>query len=187
MKILFQSRKTLFTVPGGDTTQIVKTAEYLRKEGCEVDISTEFDVDLTPYDVVHLFNLMRPQELDLFVQNAKKYTKPIALSTIYGLYTEYDKKARGGLYGVLANLLGTYQIEYMKVLARAIVNREFHEGTVRFLKRGYLSLQKEMAADVAVFLPNSHSEMKRVSADLALSRMLLILKCFMEVWSSMRM
>lgn len=27
MKILFQSRKTLFTAPGGDTTQILKTPQ----------------------------------------------------------------------------------------------------------------------------------------------------------------
>ena len=50
MKILFQSRKTLFTAPGGDTTQILKTKEYLEKAGCIVDITLELEPDLSGYD-----------------------------------------------------------------------------------------------------------------------------------------
>jgi len=51
MKVLFQSRTTLFSVPGGDTVQLVKTAEYLRKLGVEVDISTELEPCLDVYDL----------------------------------------------------------------------------------------------------------------------------------------
>ena len=39
MNVLFQSRKTLYSVPGGDTTQIMKTKEYLEKLGLKVDVS----------------------------------------------------------------------------------------------------------------------------------------------------
>ena len=96
MKVLFQSRKTLYSAPGGDTTQLLKTKEYLEKLGVEVDISLELEPDLTGYDLVHVFNLMRPQELYLQVRNAKRQHKKVALSTIYGPYAEYEKKARGG-------------------------------------------------------------------------------------------
>ena len=67
MKVLFQSRKTLYSVPGGDTTQITKTKEYLEKLGVEVDVSLELNPDVSRYDIVHVFNLMRPLELYLQV------------------------------------------------------------------------------------------------------------------------
>ncbi len=165
MKVLFQSRKTLFTAPGGDTTQILKTKEYLEKLGVQVDISLELTPDVSQYDIVHVFNLMRPQELYLQVKNAKKYGKKVALSTIYGPYEEYEKKARGGILQMMNNLLSITQIEYLKVIARAVLNFEFSKGTAIYLLNGHKNLQRKIIKMVDVFLPNSHSEMLRVAKD----------------------
>ena len=55
MKVLFLSRKTLFSVQGGDTVQILKTAEALRRKDVFVDVSTELEPDLRGYDLVHVF------------------------------------------------------------------------------------------------------------------------------------
>lgn len=170
MKVLFQSRKTLFTAPGGDTTQILKTKEYLEKSGVTVDISLELTPDVSAYDIVHVFNLMRPQELYLQVKNAKKYGKKVALSTIYGPYEEYEKKARGGILQFINKFLSITQIEYLKVIARAILNFEFSKGTVIYLLNGHKRLQRKIIKMVDVFLPNSHSEMKRVADDFNLEQ-----------------
>lgn len=169
MKVLFQSRKTLFTAPGGDTTQILKTKEYLEKLGVSVDISLELTPDVSDYDIVHVFNLMRPQELYLQVKNAKKYGKKVALSTIYGPYEEYEKKARGGILQVMNNMLSITQIEYLKVIARAVLNFEFSKGTCVYLLNGHKRLQRKIIKMVDVFLPNSDSEMLRVAKDFNLS------------------
>ena len=169
MKVLFQSRKTLFTAPGGDTTQILKTKEYLEKLGIIVDISLNLEPDLSNYDIVHVFNLMRPQELYLQVKNAKKQGKKIALSTIYGPYTEYEKKARGGVLHYLNKFLNISQIEYLKVIARALLNFEFSKGTIVYLLNGHKRLQRNIVSMVDVFLPNSHSEMERVAKDFGLT------------------
>lgn len=165
MNVLFQSRKTLYTAPGGDTTQILKTKEYLEKLGINVDISLELTPDVSKYDLVHVFNLMRPQELYLQVKNAKKYGKKVALSTIYGPYEEYEKKARGGILQLLNNMLSITQIEYLKVIARAVLNFEFSKGTLVYLLNGHKHLQKKIIKMVDVFLPNSDSEMRRVAKD----------------------
>jgi len=162
MRVLFQSRKTLFSVPGGDTIQMIKTEKYLKKMGIGVDISTELETNLKNYDIVHVFNLMRGQETYLQVRNAKRQKKPVALSTIYGLYTEYEKKARGGLAQFIANILSPYQIEYLKIIARACLNGEFHKGALKVLSKGYYKILKETVEMVDVFLPNSNSEMERV-------------------------
>lgn len=168
MKILFQSRKTLYSAPGGDTIQILKTKEFLEKRGITVDISLELTPDVSQYDIIHVFNLMRPQELYLQVKNAKKYGKRVALSTIYGPYEEYEKKARGGLLQIINNLLSITQIEYLKVIARAILNFEFSKGTLIYLINGHKNLQRKIINKVDVFLPNSESEMQRVAKDFQL-------------------
>ncbi|WP_239448933.1 glycosyltransferase family 4 protein [Mediterranea sp. An20] len=165
MKILFQSRKTLFTAPGGDTTQILKTKEFLEKLGCHVDITLDLEPDVSDYDIIHVFNLMRPQELYLQVKNAKRQNKKVALSTIYGPYVEYEKKARGGFLQLLNQFLSITQIEYLKVVARAVLNAEFNKGTFFYLLHGHKRLQRKIISLVDVFLPNSDSEMFRVASD----------------------
>ena len=144
MKVLFQSRKTLYSAPGGDTTQLLKTKEYLEKLGVEEDITLDLEPDVSGYDLVHVFNLMRPQELYLQVKNAKKQGKKVALSTIYGPYEEYEKKARGGLLQVLNNFLSITQIEYLKVIARAVLNFEMSKGTLVYLLHGHKRLQRKI-------------------------------------------
>ena len=165
MKVLFQSRTTLYSVPGGDTVQLTKTAEALRQQGVEVTVSTDLEPSLEGYDLVHLFNLIRPQEVLLQARNARRQGKKIALSTIYGLYTEYEQRARRGAAGWLFRLLSTGQIEYLKTVARAVKNRECHAGTMAYLRRGHLAAQGEIITLTDVFLPNSAGEMARVHND----------------------
>lgn len=165
MKVLFQSRSTLFSVPGGDTVQVLKTKEYLSKLGVGVDISVGLEPDLAGYDLVHLFNLIRPQDVLIQVRNAKKQGKRVALSTIYGLYTEYDRSARHGIARLASNHLPTSTLEYLKTIARAVKNKEIHKGILQYLALGHARAQREIVSLVDVFLPNSGAEMKRVMED----------------------
>jgi glycosyltransferase involved in cell wall biosynthesis len=162
MNVLFQSRTNLFEAPGGDTVQILKTKEFLEKLGIQIDISLEFEPDLSNYDIVHLFNLMEPQDIYRQMINAKKHNKKIALSTIYGLYTEFERKARGGLFQKLANILSPYQINYIKTVVKHYYEKRFHKGVKIMLFKGYYSLMKEIVDNSDVILPNSVSEMNRV-------------------------
>jgi len=168
MKILMQSRVNLFKVPGGDTVLMLKTKECLQKLGIEVDISVELEPDLKGYDIVHLFNLIRPQEIYLQAKNAKSQGKKVVLSPIYHLYTEYDRKGREGLARFLANLLKSNQIEYLKVLVRAIKNQEFHRGTLTLFMRGYGKLQDKILNLVDLLLPDSQSQMNRITKNFKL-------------------
>lgn len=170
MKVLFQTRTNLYSAPGGDMIQLLKTKEFLEKMGVEVDISLEFEPDLTKYDLVHLFNLMEPQDIYLQMVNAKKQNKKIALSTIYGLYTEFERKARGGLFQKLANIISPYQIGYIKTLIKQFYENRFHKGVYKMLFKGYYGLMKEIVDNTDVFLPNSISEMNRVASEFKLKK-----------------
>ena len=165
MTVLFQSRKTLFTVPGGDTVQILKTREYLERSGVKVEISTELEPDLSRFDVVHLFNLTRPQEVFLQALNAKKQGKKAVLSTIYVSYSEFERKARRGIARLLMKLLAPGQMEYLKVAGRAMKNGEMNRGTAMLLLRGYRALQNRILHMADVLLPNSMSERSRIVQD----------------------
>lgn len=165
MKVLFQTRTNLFEFPGGDMVQMLKTKEFLEKLGIEVDISLELEPDLTGCDLVHLFNLMEPQDIYLQMLNAKKQNKKIVLSTIYGLYTEFERKARGGFFQKLARILSAYQIGYIKVLVKHYKEKRMHKGVYKMLFKGYYGLMKEIVDNTSVFLPNSDSEMKRVAGE----------------------
>lgn len=168
MNVLFQTRTNLYTAPGGDLIQILKTKEFLEKLGVHVDISLDFEPDLTNYDIVHLFNLMDPQDIYLQCMNAKKQNKKVVLSTIYGLYTEYERKARGGFAQKIANILSPYQIGYLKILLRHYHEKRFHSGVKKMLFKGYYKLMKDITRNTDVFLPNSVSEMNRVASEFKL-------------------
>jgi hypothetical protein len=81
----------------------------LEKQGIKVDISTELETNVLDYDLVHIFNLMRAQEVYYQIKNAKNHSKPVVLSTIYGFYSEYKRRGRGGLAQVVANILSPFQ------------------------------------------------------------------------------
>lgn len=168
MRVLFQSRKTLFSVFGGDTVQVLKTKEYLEKLGVTIDISSDLEPDLKKYDMLHLFNVIRPQELYLQAKNAKRQAKKVFLSPNYLLYTEYEKQARQGLFKPFTGLLSPHQVEYLKVIARAIKNGECHKGTLTLLARGYRTLQEKLLTMVDCLLPNSQSELDRITTDFGL-------------------
>ncbi len=168
MKVLFQTRTNLFDAPGGDMVQMLKTKEFLEKSGIQIDISLELEPDLSGYDLVHLFNLMEPQDIYIQMLNAKRQHKKIVLSTIYGLYTEFERKARGGFFQKLANVLSPYQIGYIKVLVKHYKEKRMHKGIYKMLVKGYYGMMKEIVDNTTVFLPNSESEMKRVANEFKL-------------------
>lgn len=83
MKVLFQARPDFMKTPAGDTVQMVSTGQGLKSLGVEVHISTDPNLDLSPYDVVHIFNITRIKESYMFFLNAQKQKKKIVLSPIY--------------------------------------------------------------------------------------------------------
>jgi glycosyltransferase involved in cell wall biosynthesis len=174
MRVLFQTRTNLFEAPGGDMVQMLKTKEFLEKKGVNVDISLDFEPNLDGYDLVHLFNLMEPQDIYLQLKNAQRQNKKVVLSTIYGLYTEFERKARGGLFQKVANLLSPYQIVYIKTLVKHYKEKRMHKGVLKMLYKGHYGLMKEIVDNTSVFLPNSDSEMKRVATEFKLKKPLYV-------------
>jgi len=166
MKILFVTRPTVFSGPGGDTIQLLKTKEYLEKLGCEITISDNSKPNLEGYELVHFFNLRNPQDIFRNVERAVEKNIPTVLSTIWGSYYECDQYSRKGIQGFIVRNFSEYTVEYFKSLARAVLNGNFHRGTLSYLLTGHYKMQRKIVDSVNYLLPNSPSELQRVRSDM---------------------
>lgn len=166
MKVLMLSRATLFSSPGGDTVQIKSTAKYLRKLGVEIDIRLANDrtIDYSQYDLLHLFNIIRPND---FFYHVRKSRKPFVLSTIYVDYSEYEKYSRKGILGMFFRFMEKHRIEYVKTIARAFVNKEKIISWEYWLI-GQKRSMKRLARKASILLPGSVNELNRLQNDLGI-------------------
>lgn len=159
MKVLMQARVNLFTAPGGDTVQILKTREHLERLGISCDLSVAPVQDDGPYDIVHLFNYTRIQETYWFAREAKRAGKPVVLSTVYWDNEETERKADLGWRKKLTGKLSIDQIERLKGLWRLVGERQWNKANLNLVRKGFLGLQKEAIGYIDHFLPNSEGEM----------------------------
>ena len=163
MKVLMQSRKNFYSLRGGDTIQLLKTKAELEKLGVEVDISLEYEPDLSAYDLVHLSNVTRIQETYLHVKNAVRQNKPIALSTIYWPMEEFEKKGQVGIRKWINEKLTIDAEEKLKALVRYLKDKDSRDiSTKNLWKIGYTAMQQYVIEHADVFLPNSEMEMEKV-------------------------
>lgn len=161
MKVLFITRATLYTVYGGDTVQVDATAKYLRRLGVQVDIRlTNQPIDYDSYDLIHLFNIIRPADLLRHIQLSRK---PYIVSTIFVDFSDYESMHRKGMLASLGNVLSSDGLEYVKAWARWIRNGEAI-GSYRYMLEGHRRSVKKVAAGAQLLLPNSESEYRRFVA-----------------------
>ena len=165
MKVLFKNRVDAFDKPGGDVIQMLKIKEFLEKRGCEIEISLKFDDDLSPYDVVHIFNTVRIHESYYHAVAAKRHGKPVALSTIYWNFEEFEKLGRTGVLSFINLLAGSNAREYSKCLYRYLIIGEKNPAVRLFLKKGYSIQQNDIFNFVDMILPNSYAELLMLRKD----------------------
>lgn len=158
MKVAFITRSTLYSAPGGDTTQVMATAKYLQRQGVEVDIRLSTDtIDYNQYHLLHFFNIIRPADMLKHIKSGKPYV----VSTIFVDYAGFDKQHRKGWQGMLFKLLSPGLIEYSKAVARHLSGRA-KIASPEYLWRGHTRSIKKIIRQAAYLLPNSESEYRRL-------------------------
>ncbi|MBJ6118427.1 glycosyltransferase family 4 protein [Pontibacter sp. BT310] len=162
MRVLFISRATLLTAPGGDTVQIRNTADALKDLGVQVDIKlTNEKIDYSLYDLLHFFNVIRPADILGHIRRSKK---PFVVTPIFVDYKEFDSFQRKGIVRLLYKLSGSsHTVEYIKVIARYIFNNE-KINSLEFLIKGQKKSIQYILRNAKVLLPNSNSEYNRLLA-----------------------
>jgi glycosyltransferase involved in cell wall biosynthesis len=167
MNVLFLARHDLFSNAGGDTIQLKSTAKYLAKSGVNIDIRLSNDqIDYSQYDLLHLFNIINPEDL---IGHVWKANKPYVVSTIYVNYREYDRYHRKGALGLLSRFLPYDTIEYLKTIGKVLLTGE-KVSSGRFFLKGHRRSVISLIKGASYLLPNSDSEYKRLVADYGVER-----------------
>lgn len=94
MRILMQNRASSRHAIAGDTVQMRKTGEYLRKLGVEVVFDFTLEPDVSGFDLVHLFNTIPIEDTYRQFCNAKRGHAKIVLSTVFWDPAEYLRHRR---------------------------------------------------------------------------------------------
>jgi len=162
MNVLFLIRKNIFSAAGGDTIQALKTKEYLEREGVRVILSNQKELDSQDIDLVHAFNLTRPGETFVQIQDAKKLKKRIILSPIYWPTDEFESKGRDFKYRLLKKLIGLNNFERIKSLVKYLFLERDNPSHISVFLNGYTCLQKKILNLCDYFLPNSKSEITQM-------------------------
>jgi glycosyltransferase involved in cell wall biosynthesis len=163
MKVLFISRATLFSGNGGDTVQIKNTALHLQKIGVDVviELCDNKSIDYTAYDLIHFFNIIRPADI---IYHIDKSGLPYVVSSIYLEYKDQTRHARRGFKDKLLSLFSKNAQEYIKCIARAVMNDEKIVSR-KYLFIGHKNSIRYVLKQCRYLLPNSHSEYCRLKQD----------------------
>jgi glycosyltransferase involved in cell wall biosynthesis len=160
LKILFLSRASLFSVRGGDTVQVTKTAEALQQSGVSVDIRlcNEKRIDYSCYDLIHFFNIRHPADMLFHIEQSKL---PYVISTIYVDYARPANRKSSGLKDGILNLFGSDAQEYIKTMGKSIFNGE-KIVSGNYVWRGHKRSVRWILSNAAWLLPNSENEYRRL-------------------------
>jgi len=157
MKVLMQGRFGLLEAAGGDRIQVENTAEELKRLGVEVDITTSLNLDVSGFDLVHVFQLDWTTETHFMAKNAKRYRKPLVFSPIHHKVEEVKR----------------FDDEYafdLRRLSKVLFNEQHSRDTFKNIYRCATDPSKFMPTLYSVFhgLKNMHVE------TLALSDIVLV-------------
>ena len=158
LKILFITRASLFNVMGGDTIQVMKTAEALQKAGVTADIKLcdEKNIDYSRYELIHFFNIRHPADMLLHIDESKL---PYVISTIHVDYTIPRKSS--GIKNSILNLFSSNTQEYIKTVSKSIMQGE-KIISCNYLWMGHKRSVRKVLKNASMLLPNSENEYKRL-------------------------
>ena len=174
MKILFYVRENHKTVKGGDLIQIYKTADALKRHGLNITFSSDPRADLSKYELIHIFNSPRFEETKKFFENAKKFKKPIAFSTIYWSKDELA-------VGIAKNRSVNFVYKNFGIGAakryRKIAKKIQSIGN----KESFEKIEKHLFKSADILLPNSKGEMLEIEKSYRLKNKFSVVRNAVDV------
>lgn len=165
MKVLFVSRRGIFTAQGGEQVQVTATAAALRPLGVEADIVSDLPEDWRRYDLIHFFGLDQ-DHIDKIKQaeGAIKVLTPVFWDRYQQFGQEWDRQPRSRMARRFA--------KWRRQLRRRPERRARRRGMEEFLTAtGELARSRadynwaafqEVIDEIGLFLPNSEMEMDSV-------------------------
>jgi len=155
MNVGLLARKTLFSQKGGDTVQVIQTAEALQRYGYRTFIIPAGDPLPDDLDILHFFNIGRPADALPYFKDFKGQK---VISTIYVDYSKADKFRFSWLFA----MLGSHGVEYIKTIARAW-NKSDRWPCWEYLWKGQRRSMVTLLKSCDTLITSSMSELRRIS------------------------
>ncbi len=176
IRALWIVRDDLTAHPGGDTTQILRTADAIRRLGVTVEMAGCRDCDPAGFDVLHLFHLDRLWEHRRPARLARQANVPIVLSTIWWPADEFDRAGRLGFQGRLARTFGSGPYRSLRLMQRSAMAalRGGHLFSRDAWALRFSASARRLVEQAAVLLPNSRAEQEAIEAALGLGRTTIV-------------
>jgi glycosyltransferase involved in cell wall biosynthesis len=177
-KIIFAVRRDFTNVPGGDTTQIIKSKEYLENlYNLKVEICTnpEEIKNFPDVKLVHIFDL-RDDTID-FIPYCKEFGKKVALSTIFwdlshARYVAFLSK-KFNIFPVNKRYYKHKDFILSLINIKDEIFGQNSYGSKQFIKKRRYAIEN---ADV--LLPNSYEELNIVANEFGFDYQNLLKKSF---------
>jgi len=148
----------MYSTKGGDTIQVLKTAEQLNKLAVKADVYRACEkIPYENYDLIHYFNIIRPAD---HLYHIKKSKKPYVVSTIYVDYNDFDNNRSNRFHKMAFGLIGQARSEYIKNLYR-YAKKQDQLVSAKYLLGHYRAI-KNVLQGASMILPNSVSEYRRI-------------------------
>lgn len=148
MKVLLWTRSDCFKSKGGDMVQVENTYLELKKLGVDVTISDKNNVDISQFDIVHLFQLDWTPETYLHASKAHKLGKKIIVSPIHHNVDEVKKFDNEYVFGLrrLSKILfvDQFQRDTFKNIYRSILDHNKALPTLYSMLIGLKEMNKRV-------------------------------------------
>lgn len=164
MRILLHGRSNLFDKFGGDTSQIVQLADWLRHSGQTVSVEARLEPPLEGYDLVHIFGIMRPDEAFVQWRAAAKRRIPTVLGPCFQDLALYNREGRFGLSRFVCRALAYRhdRIAYVRNLLLACMSPRARKSLKLQRHMGMERQVKEILDGVTGILFSSKAEQEAV-------------------------
>jgi glycosyltransferase involved in cell wall biosynthesis len=164
MRALWLIRRSLQEQLGGDTIQVLRTAEALRSLGVEITMAPTPGPDAESYDVVHLFHLDRVWENLHHCRALAARRIPTVLTPIFWVSDDYDRRGRPLPQRMLARGLGGGALRNVRLAYQWASQLRRTPGAVGETRPvlGFERGAREILQSVDLVLPASHAEQRRL-------------------------
>jgi len=147
MKILLWTRSDCFKAKGGDMVQVENTYLELKNLGFDVTISDRNNLNISEFDIIHLFQLDWTPETYLHAKKAHQLNKKIVVSPIHHNVSEVKKFDNEYVFG-------------LRRLSKILFVDQFQRDTFKNIYRSILDINKALPTLYSIILGLKHMNQK---------------------------
>lgn len=155
IRVFFACRPQIFSVPGGDTVQLLKMKQFLAPLGVDATISSDPSmIQRDSVDLVHVFNLFDIESTFRHVEQARRQSTPVVITPNYWNPLEFFFHTSPSVLHRLFRAMLPQQ-----------TGLDFYRKHKLNRMKTEIAAQRQILAATRLILPNSNAEAAELQRD----------------------